>query len=267
MKKALFLILIFLSTAVLFVRFAVNPLTDLLGYKTRAGIKITSVPKAQLFLNGKELTMTPFQDENLTPGEFTVKLVSNSGSWEGQVRINSGTLAVIDRELGETIASSAGEVLTLLTGRGVTIVSRPNESEVEIDGKLYGKTPITISNIPSGEHIFLVSHDGYLKRNVRAYVPDKLMLNLNVDLAITEADLTQVAVPTQTTTQTIVVKSTPTGYLRVREKPNLSSTEVDRVLPGDVLTLLEETPGWVKVRLPNGKEGYVSSGYVDKKTQ
>lgn len=267
MKKALFLILVFLSVVVLFLRYGVGPFTKLLGVKMRAGIKITSIPKAQVFLNGKEMSMTPFQDENLTPGEFRVKLVADSGSWEGQVKIRAGTMAVVNRELGETIASSAGEILTLSDGKGVGVVSYPNSSEVEIDGKVYGKSPLSIQSISGGEHMVLVSHDGFLKRNTKVVVLDKLKLNLNVDLAIVEADLSVVGALVQTASQSVIVKPTPTGYLRVREKPDLSSVEIDRVLPGDSLTLLEETVDWVKVRLANGKEGYVSSNYVEKKNQ
>jgi uncharacterized protein YgiM (DUF1202 family) len=90
-------------------------------------------------------------------------------------------------------------------------------------------------------------------------------LNVSVDLAIAEADLTKVATEPQLSTQLVVVRRTPVGFLRIRSGPNTASSEVGRVVPGDTLTLLEEVSGWSKIRTVDGKEGYVSSVYVEKK--
>jgi hypothetical protein len=186
------------------------------------------------------------------------------GKWEGRIKLKDGTLTVVNRELANDVASASGEVLTLEKGQGVTLLSTPNEAEVEIDGKNYGKTS-TLANIPPGQHTFVLSKSGYLKRSIKADVPENFNLTLNVDLALTEADLTDVNTPTITITPKLVVKNTPTGFLRVREKPNLNSKEVAQVKPNDELTLLEEVSTWYRVRLDDGTEGYVSSTYVNKK--
>ncbi len=88
---------------------------------------------------------------------------------------------------------------------------------------------------------------------------------LNVDLALSEADLTQLSAPVISETPKVVVKDTPTGFLRVREKAAVTSQELAKVAPGDELVLLEELDEWVRIRLSNGTEGYVSSTYVEKK--
>ena len=62
----------------------------------------------------------------------------------------------------------------------------------------------------------------------------------------------------------MLVKNTPTGFLRVRDKPSLNGLEIGRVNPGEKLILLEELSGWVRIRMANEKEGYVSSAYISK---
>lgn len=267
MKKAAYLILIFISVLVLLVRFLVNPLTSYLGFGQRAGIKITSIPQAKVFLDDKEAGTTPYQNETLKPKEYLVRLSSPDGLWQGKVSVKGGTLAVVNRELSSQTASSSGEVLTLTSGKGAVVVSNPSQAALQVDGKNYGKTPLSISDLASGEHTFLLSHDNYLKRSIRAFIPANLVLNLVVDLAIAEADLTVVAVNPQVNPNQVVVKDTPTGFLRIREQPSIASAEVGRISPGDKLILLEEVSGWDKVRLPDGRQGYVSSSYVKKQTQ
>jgi uncharacterized protein YgiM (DUF1202 family) len=110
----------------------------------------------------------------------------------------------------------------------------------------------------------VLSHQNYLNRSIKASIPEGFNLNLLVDLSLTEADLTGSTIPT-TQTPKVIVKATPTGFLRMRDKPNLNGLEVARLKPGEELVLLEDAGTWDKVRTSDGKEGYVSSIYVTKK--
>lgn len=264
MKKALFLILIFVSLIILILRFGSPYLVEFLKLQPRVGIRIEANPKARVVLEGKDLGETPFQDENLTAGEYLIKLESDSGSWQGYVKLTGGTLSVINRDLAQTPASSSGEIITLEKGNGATIISTPQGADVEVDGKPVGKTPLLLTSLAEGEHLFLISHNNFLKRNIRALVVKDYNLNINIDLAISEADFTQITTSPIQVSKEVVVKVTPTGFLRVRAGPNISSSEIARVAPGDILTLIEELSSWMKVRLPNGKEGYVSVSFVEK---
>ena len=62
------------------------------------------------------------------------------------------------------------------------------------------------------------------------------------------------------------VKILPTGvgWLRVRSEPSLSASEVTKVNVGEKFLFLEERVGWVKIKLTDGREGWVSSDYVEK---
>lgn len=250
--------------AVLFLRFS-NKLAELfLGIKQTSGISVLSQPsEATVYLDGKEVGKTPFEDKNLAVKAYTVRLEKGEASWQGKVKLTPGTMSIVNRDLAKEKSQSAGEILTLDKGTGITVISNPSDADVEIDGQSLRKTPITI-NINSGEHTIIVSHANFLKRSIRADLPNNFNLGVFTDLALSEADLTTISTPVITETLEVVVKQTPTNFLRVRDKPNLLGEEIARIKPGDKLILLEEQGAWDRVRLSNDTEGYVSATYVEK---
>ncbi len=271
MKKVLLIILVFISLISILFQFGRAPLQKFIGSHSRSGLQIDSNIKAKVFINGVESGETPFTDSNLTDGEFLIGLQSQEESsisaqpWQGYVKLNPGTLTVVNRNMEASSQASSGEVITLEQGKGVTVVSTPPEVEVTVDGAVVGRTPITLSDLSPGDHQFILSKENFIKRSIRAKVVDGYNLVLTVDLAISEADLTKLpTVPVSSTAQ-VVVKSTPTGFLRVRNTATANGQEIGQVKPGDVLTMLEEIPNWYRVRLSDGKEGFVSAAYVQKK--
>lgn len=264
-KKSLVWVLIIVSLIALLFRFSDSAAEIFLGFKPTSGISILSEPAgATVFLDEKQVGQTPFEDKNLQVKDYTVRLEKGKAVWRGKVKLTSGTVTVVNRELASDLSSAAGETLTLDKGRGLTVISSPGEALVEIDGKSYGKTPVT-ANIGNGEHTILVSYQNYLKRSIRVNLPANLNLTVSVDLSLSEADLTTIATPVITQTPEVLVKQTPTGFLRIRDKASLNGKEISQVKPGDTLILLEEQGAWDRIRLSNGTEGYVSSAYVEKK--
>lgn len=265
MKKVLVWFLIIISLSALLLRFSNSWAEILFGIKQISGLSVSSQPQdATVFLDGKEVGKTPYDQKDLEVREYGIKIEKGNNIWQGKVRLTAGTITVVNRELASDSASSAGETLTLDRGKGLTVISNPSEADVEIDGKPSGKTPVTIT-IDKGEHTLLISHTNYLKRSVPVNLPTDLNMTVSVDLGLSEADLTAITAPVITQTPQVLVKSTPTGFLRVREKPSLNGKEIAQVKPGDILVLLEEQGSWDRVRLSNGTEGYVSTVYVEKK--
>src|SRR3989344_3290663 len=201
MKKTLFLTLILVSVLVFLIRYSGPAAELILGIKARSGISIISDPEgAVVFMESKEVGKTPYEDKNLDVKEYNVKLER---------------------------------------GKGMTVISNPSDSEVEVDGKIYGKTPINI-DVAAGEHTIVISHTSYLKRSIRANLPENFNLTISADLALSEADLTSVSAPVITQTPEVEVIDTPTGFLRVRDKASTAGKEITRVNVGDTLILLEE---------------------------
>ncbi|MBI4035620.1 PEGA domain-containing protein [Candidatus Daviesbacteria bacterium] len=262
MKKIIVWFLVLISVVALLLRFSGKWTRDFFGIKQTSGISILSTPSgATVFIDDKEVGKTPYEDQNLATKEYKIRLISDKASWSGITRLTAGTITVINRDLSVDPASAAGESLTLTEGKGLTVISNPSGAAIEIDGKVYGKTPLTISLDP-GEYTVLLSNANYLKRSIRANLPNNFNLTVSADLALSEADLTSITTPVITQTPEVVVKQTPTGFLRVRDKPNLTGKEIAQVKPGDTLIFLEEQGSWNRVRLPSGQEGFVSSAYL-----
>lgn len=264
MKKTILFILVVLSIVVLLTRYSGKFSEILFNIKPKSGISVLSLPsEAKVSLDGTEVGSTPYENQTLEPKEYLVKIEKDGVSWEGKVKLGAETLTVINRELSTDGAFGAGEILSLEKGKGLTIVANPSDSQIEIDGKSYGSSPASL-DIPPGDHTISLSHGNYQKRNIMAKVPDNFNLKIVADLSLSEADLTTISTPPIKTTAQVKVLDTPTGFLRVRDKPSVSGKEVGRVKPGDTLVLLEEISGWDRVRLTDNTEGYVSSSYVEK---
>lgn len=267
MKKTIFFILSLVSILILIMRFTPEITERVLGIRPKSGLSILSQPsEATVSLDGQKVGKTPYENRDLQVKEYLVKIEKDNGLWQGKISLNSGTITVINRELADKIASSSGEVLSLEKGRGLTVISNPTSADLDIDGKQYGKTPLTI-NIDPGQHTILVAHANFLQRSIRVDLPKDYNLVVSVDLALSEADLTAVTTPVIHETLKVVVKANSSGFLRVREKPSLSAKEITRVKPGDSLVLLEDQGEWMRVRAPEEVEGYVSSAYVEKKKE
>ncbi len=262
MRKSLYIVLILIALALLAIRFFSLQLPNFLGLENM-GLRIISVPdQADIYIDGKFLGKTPFEEVNFKKREITIKLLAESNKWEGKVTLNPGTSTFVQRKLSPDFATGSGEILSLEKGTGVSIISSPVGAMVEIDGISVGVTPLTI-NVSEGEHIFVIKKNNYLSEAInKVSVPDGYHLTISVDLAITEADLSSNASSVITTTPKVKVRSTPTGFLRVRDKPALGGKEIGRVAPGDELFLLEQQSNWYKIRLSNGEEGYASSVYL-----
>lgn len=270
MRKLLLIVLIFLSIVSITLQLASGYIREFAEKNAKAGIRVESNVSAKVFLNDQDVGPAPFQDDNLRPGDYAIALKADEATtsakilWQGYAKLNEGTLTIVIRDIADKKEASSGEIISLEPGKGVTITSSPTGAEVLIDGKSVGNTPLTISDLEEGEHQFIISRENFLKRSIRSKVIDGLNLNLAVDLAITEPDLTKLPQTPITSTAEIVIKKTPTGFLRVRDKAGLGGKEIGQVKPGDKLVMLEESPGWVRIRLKDGKEGWVSSSYIEK---
>ncbi|TSC64461.1 MAG: Serine/threonine-protein kinase [Microgenomates group bacterium Gr01-1014_93] len=188
MKKSLFLVIILVSVIMLTIQFLANPVFNFALFKEKAGIRILSNPiDAQVFLDDSLVGRTPYENTELKPKDYTIKIQSDKTSWQGRVKLNKNTLTLVGRDLSEDSLSSAGENLSLEPGKGVTIISFPVGANINIDGKFIGKTPFWIDNLEIGEHIFSFSLDGFSTRSVKASVRENFNLIVSVDLALMQS--------------------------------------------------------------------------------
>jgi uncharacterized protein YgiM (DUF1202 family) len=268
--------------------------------KAPAALQINTNPPANVFVDGKVLGKTPFQSSEMQAGEITVKLIPESteeplSSWESKITLNSGVLTLIERELAYSEESSSGQILTLEKSKdkekaALTVISNPDGALIHIDGEAKGFTPITIDQIGVGDHQIVLSKDGYIEKSIRARAVAGFKLVVNAKLgqeASSESSATPSGTPSGTpapsakpsvkpsakpsaaessdsSSTTIEIKETPTGWLRVRKEASTVAVEVGKVNPGDTFEILEEENGWYKIEYEEDSEGWISGQYAKK---
>jgi len=260
-------------------------------------LQISTTPKATVFIDGTQVGVTPFFDDKLKSGEHTVKLVpeattDNLVSWEGKVNLTPGILTAINRNFATSEAFSSGEIIWLekISSRdksSLSVISTPDQAVVKVDSEPKGFSPVLVENLSPGSHQLVVNTPGYEERTISAKTVAGYKLIVNVQLAqkiegIEEAtpsaelgpSPSPKASPTPKTTPKptitppekpyVLIKETPTGWLRVRMEPSASATEAAKVNPGEMFPYLnEEKSGWLKIEYEEGKEGWVSGVYVE----
>ncbi len=248
----------------------------------RVEVEINSNPKAAVFINGKQVGETPYQNKEIKPGLVEIKLVPEgigAVEWERKIDLPAQTHLLIDRQFSDNLLKQEGNVLYLeKTGNddkaGLIITSIPQGVSVTIDGEMKGFTPLNLEDVGSGEHRFAFSAPSYKTRETLAKAINGYRLIMEISLAKEEETTpveTQETNGEESSKETVVpmveIKETPTGWLRVRENPSTGSKELAKVEPGKKFELLDEKESWFKIEYEEGKEGWVSADYAEKVKQ
>lgn len=246
-----------------------------------SALQITSVPSASVLLDDKKVGKTPYYDDKLKSGEYTIKLAppENAGSfssWTGKIKLTPETMTVINWQLGKDDTAAEGEILSLEPAVDkatelAVLTSSPDSAEVRVDSQIKGQTPLILKDITPGDHEIILTKEGYNQRIVPAKAVVNYRLTINAQLSQAEvaspsaAPVPEATASAQLSKNTAVIKETETGFLRVRFEPTLNATEAARVKPGDEFPLIDEKDGWTEIEYEKGKNGWVSSQYVEKK--
>lgn len=234
-----------------------------------AGLRVETIPLSQVFLNEKELGKTPFESEDLAPGEYVLRLTpevnASFSAWERKIKLNPGLLTYVNYLFGPTDNDSAGEILTpekINSEKGeLVVLSDPDGAKFSLDGAEQGLTPKSLTGFGNEEHELKFLADGYHGKSltVKTWQGHKILINVKL------AKIARQMIPVASVSATKVkILETPTGWLRVRVEPSVSATEAAKVKPGEEYPLLEENKDWLKIQLPDNKEGWVSVQYTQK---
>jgi hypothetical protein len=267
----------------------------------KGALQVSSTPQATVYLDGEQKGVTPYFNDKIESGEHTVKLVPEAGTenlvtWEGKVNLAPGIVTAINRTLGPTEAASSGEILSLekIANRNTSslaVISNPDGAMVKVNGNPEGFAPVLKENLTPGSYLVIVSSAGYDEKSINATTVAGYKLTVNAKLAqaiegiaeaTSSAEMEEGASPSPSPSPTaspktspkpsatppakpyVVIKETPTGWLRVRAEPSTEAEEVARVNPGEMYPYLEEEKnGWYKIEYEEGEEGWISGVYAD----
>ncbi len=262
-----------------------------------AGLDINSSPPSKVSINSEEVGSTPFTLKRKA-GDVNIKLTPESGlPWETKIKLTSGVETVIRREMGQTLAQSAGEVYQLekyMKGKSaIAITSTPDAITARIDDKIYDLTPVLVDDLSEGEHQLVFSSPGFKDRTIKVKTLSGYKLIINVQLAQEALALAPLASPTTaititpsltrnpnlsvtptprvtalpsgTLTQSFVEINSPTvGFVNVRTEPSTASPSVAQVEHGKQVNYQKtSTDGeWYQIEFQTGKSGWISSTYA-----
>jgi hypothetical protein len=247
-------------------------------------LKVVTSPGSDLFVDNVAIGKTPYE-EKFKVGEFMLKLIpektaSETASWQGKIKIYKNALTYVNRELGSSDITSAGEIFTIVKmdkapankDQGeIYVETDPDGAIVYLDNDEKGIAPLVLADVSKGEHELAVSMPGFFRRSQKILVEAGFRVNAAYKLAI-DQNQTPEATPSaqkeattsaKTKLNFVTIKDTPTGWLRVRESPNLDASESARVKPGEKFSLLDEQTGWYKIKIAT-QEGWISSQYSEK---
>lgn len=248
-----------------------------------SGILIESDPEAVVYINNEEVGKTPYE-QNRKAEEITIRIkpISTEGvildDFETKLSLVPGIKTIIKRSFKESEDDSSGAIVSFEKLGGdesfVTVISIPDNSQVLIDGKVQGYTPLRVK-VPAGDHTLIVSSEKYLEKSLPIRVYKGYKLTASVKLAkIKENTVQELAVLAEETVRLgrIRINKTDLGYLRVRSGANIGFPEIGQVKPDEEYEILEEGEhvSWYKIQLPDeegqesGRQGWVSAEFVTK---
>lgn len=280
-KLVLLTILVFLFILFIITRFFLLKNKDVSGR-----LKVLSSPTASIFLNNLIIGKTPFEDK-VKVGEHILKLIpegsaTDTASWQKKIKVFKNSLTFVDVELGKSEVNTSAEVFTVEKmssrpkdkDRGeIFVETDPTGAIVYLDNDEKGIAPLILAEVLKGEHEVSVFLPGFFRQTRKVNVTPGFRINGFFKLAVDESQKSQfepgleagkekeATESAQTKKKMVVVKETPTGWLRVREGPSLSASEAAKIKPGERYEFLDQKSGWYKIKY-NGKEGWVSSRYV-----
>lgn len=230
------------------------------GGQSQAVLKVNSTPAATIFLDGKDIGKTPYEDK-VTPGEFSIKLIPESTvesivSWEEKVRLFPSLLTYVNRDLGESEVTSGGEVLTLekIAGKDgqIAVISTPDGVTITLSGSERGTTPKVLEGVEPGNYDLTVSSSGYVTRSVKIKTTSGYKLTAAFQLALvgeSKASPSPSASP-----ESSGAKATPKASVKASPKatsePGASSSPKSKASPPPkpYIQILDTPTGFLRVR-------------------
>ncbi len=249
-------------------------------------LRVVSDPdQATVYIDGTEIGKTPFSSTNLTAGDYDIK-VEKPGYRPASQRVKTFEGATLNLAFTLFPVPVPSKVSLLKNSQTMYDLTVDN-AIVTTDPAQWAKAVvywnalegINLSGVGvNKEPVFdyFVDYKGTIYDNTGAVVPADNVKNLK-DLnkggylgrqsdtpGLTLEAKDALALLSVSAEKTAKVLDTGTGWLRVRDQPNVNGAELAKVNQGETFPVLEESNGWVKIKVSDKiPEGWVSGTYVE----
>lgn len=233
----------------------------------QSALQVNSTPTASVFLNETHVGETPFFDENLKAGEYTIRLQVESDpgkTWQTKVNLSPKIVTVLERNFGETDDNSSHFLLQLepITDEKlaeISVITIPDNVIVKVDGQPEGFSPLSLKEVTAGDHALAFVAPGYQELLINAQVREGYKLVVSSQLArvlldsasntasesgLLVDDATESAQPVED--EESVSPTSSVSPTVVAAKP---TTKPSQAVQGDkYVKILETGTGWLRVR-------------------
>jgi hypothetical protein len=232
--------------------------------KKQAALQVNSTPAASVYLNGNHVGQTPYFDEKIKPGEYTVRiLVENNPAmdWQTKITLSPQIVTVLNRQFGATPDESSNYLLQLEplsnnNSQELSIITIPDNVIVKIDGQPEGFSPVSVKDITEGDHTLTLTAPGYQEMTIQATTKKGYKLVVSATLARTPLGMEGLETATSSgelqSGSTATKSATPPPRRKVTpaptKKPTSPTATGSAQLDRPYVIILKTPTGWLRVR-------------------
>jgi hypothetical protein len=163
-----------------------NPLVGKAGLQ----VKTNDVP-AGIYLNGKYMEKSPFINQELKPGDYTLEIRPDNNTlspYQTNISLKKGALTVVNWKPGNRPETSGGfiyemEYLRNKKNSEISITTIPDGAIINVDGQARGFSPVLVEEVQPGEHEYEVSLPSYETQKNQINAIAGYRMNVTVKLA------------------------------------------------------------------------------------
>lgn len=246
-------------------------------------IKIISNPSgASVYIDGIEIGKTPYSSNTLSPGSYDLE-ISYAGYETQKARINiekDHTLNINFKLFPLPIPSNVKKFEGSSNLYAIFSDNEPilSNTQIWVEAIAYWNKTRGISLEDMGANKepvfdFFIDYKGNLfNQGGKMVAPEELekvgkgayLGRLSDGETLTqEAKDIYLRITSQAVTgNTVTVKETGLGWLRVRSGPSINSEEVTKVNVGETFDMLDEQSGWIKIKIDETTTGWTLKDYL-----
>ncbi|MBI4666574.1 MAG: serine/threonine protein kinase [Nitrospinae bacterium] len=149
-------------------------------------ISVTAIPWANIYVNGQDMGVTPRTLEKIPEGKAEVRLVNPAyRPYKTTVSVRKDDRAEVGHIFTEAEEIGGGERGTKEGSEegayGSLKVSSTPPGIVFVDGKLYGRTPVSVNDIPAGTHNLVIKRAGMPDHKRKVEITPGITTNIAVE--------------------------------------------------------------------------------------